>query len=401
MFLIESLLTLLLALSITGSPIEVRNSTIILPLTRRSNGTIDLVQHDKARVAALQDYRAESISIFRDSAWGKYSVTLSVGSPPRTYNVIVDTGSAVTWIGASSPYSETGVSTGQGVRALYSGIPGGPSSSFSGTIFRDTVTLGGGLAILNYDLAVAYTWNNVISDGVLGLGPEDLTLNTLTDRPGVTYPTFTNCLVSAGAIDHNIVGIFFRPTPNLDTNVGELSFGGVDYTKFIGSIVYTPVTEITPSANYWGIDQSITYGDTEILDNAAGFIDSGTTFIKIAPYAYHRYQAATGATFDQPTGLLRITLDRYNVLQVLQFRMSHKTLSLVANAQIWPRSINNKLTGGETDGIYLIIANLGTAARPGLDFVVGYTFMQRFYIVLNDHFGVGFAETPFTTADIN
>ncbi|KAG2364623.1 aspartic peptidase domain-containing protein [Suillus spraguei] len=408
MFFTTFLLTLLLALSITGSPVEVRNSTITLALTRKlnlSNDTIDLVQEDKARVAAIKDYhthgrRAESISmLFTRSC--KYTAALSVGIPPRTYNLLVDTGSATTWIGAKTPYGQTGVDTGQRVGVTY-GVTGGRILSFSGTIFRDTVTLGGGLTIPNYDLAVASTWSNIRYDGILGLGPQDLTVKTLTDSPDDRYPTFTDCLVKAGVIDHHIVGIFFRPTTgNPDTDVGELSFGDIDYTKITSNIVYIPITEITPSANFWGIDQSITYGDTDILDEVAGIIDSGSSFIKIAPYAYRRYRIATGATFDEPTGLLRITLDRYNDLQPLNFHMSQQTLTLVPNAQIWPRSLNQKLRGGEIDGIYLIMKNLGRATHRGFGFIAGYLFMQRFYTVLNDDLGVGFATTPFTDAITN
>ncbi|KAG2357767.1 hypothetical protein BDR07DRAFT_1490289 [Suillus spraguei] len=413
MFFTTFLLTLLLALSITGSLVEVRNSTITLPLTRKlnfSNDTIDLVQEDKARVAAFKDYhthdrRAESIFMLFTRRC-RYTVALSVGSPPGPVNnVVVDTGSAVTWIGAKTPYGQTGVDTGQRVGVTY-GVTGGRISSFSGTIFRDTVTLGSGLTIPNYDLAVASTWSNIRYDGILGLGPQDSTFDSLTDSPNDRYPTFTDCLVNAGVIDHNIVGIFFRPTTgNPYTDVGELSFGDIDYTKITGNVVYTPITDASASAEFWGIDQSITYGHRSILYETAGIIDTGARYIYIAPYAYRRYRIATGATFDEPTGLLRITPGRYSDLQPLIFHMSQhfaqQTLTLVPNAQIWPRSLNQKLRGGEIDGIYLIMKNLGGATRRGFGFIAGYTFMQRFYTVLNDDLGVGFATTPFTDAITN
>src|SRR6267154_5330383 len=49
------LTTLILALSIAALPIEVRNSLITLPIARRlntANGTINISQHDQARVDA-------------------------------------------------------------------------------------------------------------------------------------------------------------------------------------------------------------------------------------------------------------------------------------------------------------------------------------------------------------
>ncbi|KAG2357777.1 aspartic peptidase domain-containing protein [Suillus spraguei] len=401
MFLTASFLTLLLALSITGSPVEVRNSPIILPLARRldfSNGTIDLVQHDKARVAALSthDRRAES-GILTAFGYFRYIAALNVGFPPRSYYLMVDTGSSITWIGASTPYVRTPTSfnTRQGVRANY-GV-GGFSASFS-----DTVTLGRGLTIPDYELAVASTSLNVIYDGVLGLGPRDLTVNTLTNNPGATYPTFTDRLVNVGAIDHNIIGIFFRPTTgNQDNDIGELSFGQPDYTKCTIIVLFQSDHQHPPSARYWGIDLSITYNNRVILFPTAGIIDTGTTLIQIPTDAYRRYQIATGATFDEPTGLLRITLDRYNDLQPLNFHMSQQTLTLIPDAQIWPRALNGMLPG-DNDAIYLIIGNIGTATGRGFDFMIGYTFMQRFYTVLyGDHIGVGFATTPFTNLIVN
>ncbi|KAG2354219.1 aspartic peptidase domain-containing protein [Suillus spraguei] len=400
MFLTVSFLTLLLALSITGSPLEVRNSPIIIPLTRSLNffnGTTDLVQHDKARVAAFRDYnthgrRAESIPTPFDS-FGGYSVEIGVGSPPTSYKLAVASASAVTWIGARTPYDKTGVDTTVRVGETY-----------GGTFLINTVTLGHGLTIPNYALAVASTLRNFgIYEGILGIGPRDLTANTLIDDPPATYSTFTDWLVTAGAIRQNIVGIFFQPiTGNGDTNVGELAFGEPDYTKCTSNIIYTDVTNNPRSKKYWGIDQRITYGDTDILLPTAGVIDTGSSFIYITPDAYGRYRAATGATIDQPTGLLRITPDQYNALKDLKFYIGKGVFSLIPNAQIWPRSLNYKTPGAENDGIYLIIKGLGTSTGTGFDFIIGYTFMQRFYTILDrDNRKVGFALTSFTYATTN
>ncbi|KAG2352737.1 aspartic peptidase domain-containing protein [Suillus spraguei] len=387
MFLCAPLLALLLALSITGSPVEVRNSPIDHPLARRldfSNGTIDLMQHDKARVAASREYhthgrRAENIPVVL-AGEGKYVAALAVGSPVTTYYVVVDTGSAVTWIGGLTPYYETGVNTRQRVQEIYG--EGDDGSSFSGTIFLDTVTLGGELTIPDYKLAVA-----------------SKTKTTLKGKPG-TYPTFTECLVDEGDIGHNLVGIFFQPlSEDEDTHIGELTFGEIDHTKYTDDIVYAP---ITASSKFWNIKQSITYGNTIILDDFPGIIDTGSNYIYLASDAYDKYKIETGAAFDEPTGLLRITRQQYTDLRELKFHINKKIFTLTSNAQIWPRSLNLKLFGAEKDGIYLIIDKLSTKTGAGLDFMLGYTFMQRFYTVLDgDNRRVGFAPTPFTSATTN
>ncbi|KAG2358187.1 aspartic peptidase domain-containing protein [Suillus spraguei] len=396
MFLTVSFLTLLLALSITGSPVEVRNSPTILPLTRRldfSNGTIDL-DHN------MHGKRVESIPMLFSR--GRHIVALDVGNPPTTYNLVVDTGSAVTWIGGGTQYDGTGVNTGRGVKVSYGG---GQFSvaSFSGTFFVETVTLRDGLTIPNYELAVASTVSNFRFDGILGLAPPDITVNTLTNDPSATYPTFTDWLVTAGAIRQNIVGIFFRPlTGDRNTDAGGLAFGEPDYTKCTSNIVYTDITNTRRSKKYWGIDQRITYGNKNILLRTAGIIDTGSCFIYIASDAYRRYQAATGATFHEQADLLRMTPRQYRALRDLKFYIGNGVFSLTPNAQIWPRSLNSIIPGAENNSIYLIIKSMGTPTGAGLDFIVGWTFMQRFYTVLDrDNRKVGFAMTSFTHATTN
>ena len=47
-------------------------------------------------------------------------------------------------------------------------------------------------------------------------------------------------LVSQGTIKKNVIGVFFEPsnsTSNINMN-GELTFGGINSTKFIGDITY-------------------------------------------------------------------------------------------------------------------------------------------------------------------
>ncbi|KAG2352435.1 aspartic proteinase [Suillus spraguei] len=402
MFLTVSFLTLLLALSITGSPVEVRDSPIILPLTRRlnsSNGTINLVQHDKACVATFRDYNmhgrcAESIPM--TYSWGRYIVALNVGSPPTTYKLAVDCGSAVTWIGTGTPYGETGFNTRRGMKESYGGSEFPSTTSFSGTFFIDTVTLSHGITIPNYELAVASTVSNFRdSDSVLGIGPQDLTVSTLTNDLPAAYPTFTDWLVTAGAICQNIVGMFFQPLRTGDGDTGQLAFGEPDYTK--------DITNTRHSQRYWGLDQRIMYGnrDINILFPTAGIIDTGCNFIYIASDAYGRYRAAIGATINKWNGLLHITSRQYSALQELKFHIGNIFFSLSPNTQIWPRSLNHRIHA-EKDDIYLIIKTLSMPTGAGLDFIIGWTFMQRFYTVLDhDNRKIGFAMTSFTYATTN
>ncbi|KAG1724851.1 aspartic peptidase domain-containing protein [Suillus lakei] len=380
MFPAASLLTtLLLALSIAASPVEIRDSPITLPIARRLNtsgGTINLLQHDQGRATALKAVSGSTLS----RRTGSIPVTndaFGVGSPATTYNLIVDTGSSNTWVGCHHP--PVAVSYGSG--------------SFSGTEYTDTVTLGSGLTITQQSIAGV--------DGILGIGPLDLTQGTLTNSPATTIPTVTQNLYTQGTISQMVVGVSFEPTTSQSVTNGELTFGGTDATKYTGTIAYTPLTTTYPASYYWGINESITYGATTILSATAGIVDTGTTLILIASNAFSTYRSATGATLDQRTGLLRITSTQYSALRNLNFNVGSNTYALTPNGQIWPRALNTYI-GGSTSYIYLVVNSIGTPSGRGLDFINGYTFLERFYSVFDTtNSRVGFATTAYTTATTN
>ena len=62
----------------------------------------------------------------------------------------------------------------------------------------------------------------------------------------------------------------------------------------------------------------------------------------------------------------------------------------------------NTAFGGDDDSVYLVVGDLGSNTGEGLDFVDGFTFLQRFYsvyVATNNKFGL--ATTPFTNATTN
>ncbi|KAG2070089.1 acid protease [Suillus decipiens] len=402
MFFAACLLTLL-TLSITGSPVEIRNSRITLPMTRRpkvSNST-NLVQRDEARVAAFMDYSTHDrrTHIPATNHHTRYTVSVGIGDPATVYNLIVDTGSANTWVGAATPYVATGTSTNlrQPVGQTYG------SASFEGIEFLDYVTVGPGLTVVLQSIGVASEVRGISdSDGVLGIGPVATTLGSLKDMPTEPVPTVTNSLYGQGTISREILGIFFQPyRGSVAATGGQITFGGTDPAMHDSNIAYTPITNSMRSRKYWGINQSITYGPGEILGLTAGILDCGTTFILIATDAYVRYRFATGARYDRATELLTISEDQFGDLYYLNFHINGETYSFTPDAQIWPRSLNTVI-GGHQGSIYLIICDIGTRSGSGLDFHNGYVFMQRFYTVLDTTMSrVGFATTAFTYAATN
>ncbi|KAI0076323.1 acid protease [Panus rudis PR-1116 ss-1] len=326
-----------------------------------------------------------------------YTASVGVGTPPTDYTLLIDTGSSNTWVGADKKYVKTSSSqsTGSKVNVSYG------SGSFSGTEFIDTVTLSPSLVVQKQSIGVATTAQGFQGvDGILGIGPVDLTEGTVSNTQVV--PTVTDNLFAQGEISSNSIGIFYQPTTGENTVNGELNFGGVDSSRITGDVNFVPITSTSPASHYWGIDQSIKYGNNkEVLNTTAGIVDTGTTLLLLATDAFQAYERATGAKLDTSTGLLTITESQFENLQSLFFNIGGVTYELTTNAQIWPRNLNTTI-GGEEGKIYLVTADLGSPSGQGLDFIDGFVFLQRFYSVYDTgNAQVGFATTSFTNAQTN
>lgn len=222
----------------------------------------------------------------------------------------------------------------------------------------DTITLSPYLVIENQGIGVASLTQGFAGvDGILGIGPLDLTVGTLGSSSD-SIPTVTGNLFSQGKIPSNLVSVSYNPITNASTVNGEIIFGDTDPNAFTGDITFTPLTATSPASEFWGIDQSVTYGtDVPLLSSTAGIVDTGTTLVLLASDAFETYQASTGATVDENTGLLQITESQLDNLQSLFFDIGGETFELTPNAQLWPRSLNTIL-GGDEDSILLIVADV-------------------------------------------
>ncbi|KAG2103766.1 acid protease [Suillus discolor] len=397
----SSLLALLalafLSLSASALPRpRTASTTAALKLAVRINsyGIKNIAAADRARLKVLQ--AGGSSSVNASNTVTTYTADVGVGSPATYYTLLVDTGSSNTWIGSNKAYKQT--TTSRDTLHKFK-VPYADGSSVSGEEYTDTVTLNSDLVVNSQSIGVASQASQMGSlDGILGLGPVDLTQGLVDDTSEVA--TVMDNLYTQKTISSEVLGVFFAPASSSDSS-GELTFGSYDASKITGRINYVPVTSVFPASTYWGIDQSIMYGSTPILDETAGIVDTGTTLILIASDAFSVYQSATGAILDKTTGLLQISSDQYEQLASLYFTIGGIAYELTPNGQIWPRSLNSAI-GGTTDGIYLVVSDSGDSSGSGLDFTNGYCFLERFYSVYDTtNSQVGFATTEYTYATTN
>ncbi|KAI0752478.1 family A1 protease [Daedaleopsis nitida] len=401
-----------LAAALCAEALHIRRDSVpvTLPFVRRLNttGISKLLDIDQARAKTLKARASKGPSALQQNAIFDapatnqavdYTTTVTVGK--QDFTLLIDTGSSNTWVGAqllTHPFVPTlgHEPTGNLVSVTYG------SGFFIGSEFTGDVKLGD-LTIKSQSYGAALLAEGFSDvDGILGIGPVALTCGTLI--PNVDcIPTVTDNAFSQGAISAHEIGISFEPTTSLDNANGELTFGGIDSTKFTGPLNFVPITSTSPANEFVGIDQSITYGEagTTVLPATSGITDTGTTLLLIASDAFATYQNLTGATADANTGLLRLTPEQFANLQSLFFHIGDNTFEFTPNAQIWPRALNSAI-GGDADGIFLVLNDLGSLSGEGLDFIDGMTFLERFYYVFDiANSRVGFATTPFTDAMTN
>ncbi|KAJ6508368.1 acid protease [Mycena sanguinolenta] len=325
-----------------------------------------------------------------------YLASVGFGKPATSCELLIDTGSSNTWVMRSSR-KDTPACTD--TRKKFSITYG--KGQTEGTMCTDQVTLCPSLVIEEQMVGLADQASDMAGTaGILGIGPVDLTVGSTADKAEIA--TVTDNCVKQGLMEVEAIGISYRPT-TADGNgmTGYLCFGGADAKMYTGDLNYVPVTKTQPACLYWGHDQSISYDGQEIMALTSGIADTGTTLCMLPQSTFLAYQKATGATLDDATGLLCFTEEQFKNVKSMMFNIGGVQYELIPDAQLWPRSQNESI-GGAKDKIYSIFASMGQMENQGLDFINGYTFLQRFYSCYDTtNSRLGFATTQDTMAQTN
>ncbi|TGO07532.1 hypothetical protein BTUL_0268g00020 [Botrytis tulipae] len=385
--LFTSLLAFAGAAAVSASPVAQVKSAV-LPLTKNHNVTSikNIVDKGQARLnkvngIATSAKRATAVSsgaVTNDDM--SYIAPVVIGG--ATYSLIVDTGSSNTWCGAQSSCEEssTGVASGGSVSVAYG------SGSFSGTEYTDVVSFGG-LTVKSQSIGAADSASGFDTvDGILGVGPADLTQGTVSGLN--TVPTFMDNLKSQGSIASEVLGVYFKPesgSDDDDTN-GELTLGGVDTTKYTGALTYFPKATSGAVSSYWGINiAGFTYGTTSLETSGSGIVDTGTTLIYIPTAAYNKFLTASGGRTDSSSGLAVFTAKPTANFSV---KFGTTTYTLTPAQYLVPTAQYSSF--GLTSGKYYAWINDGGSS--GINTIIGQKFLEQYYSVFDTtNSRIGFA----------
>mmetsp|Transcript_1556 Transcript_1556/g.3150 ORF Transcript_1556/g.3150 Transcript_1556/m.3150 type:complete len:407 (+) Transcript_1556:110-1330(+) len=336
----------------------------------------------RGEAATLQKGESESI---KDYANAQYYGTISIGTPPQSFQVIFDTGSSNLWvpkvgckhcglpfIGKKSKYdhqtSSTYLEDGTDFEIMYG------SGSVSGYFSKDSVTIADDIIIEGQrfgeiqdagGLGIAYSLGKF--DGILGLGFTSISIDGATT-------VFENAL-KQNKLDQPIFSFYLG-----DNAPGELTFGGYDSSKFEGDLNYVHLD----AATYWQITMDkVAAGDFEkkSSDKITAIVDSGTSLLTGPKADVAKIAEAVGAT--------------RNI--VGEYTIDCKKLDDIPDVVFTIGGVDYTIPGKNT-----VIQAQGTClfAFMGLDFpapgpqwILGDVFMREYYTVFNyNDKSIGFAK---------
>jgi len=273
---------------------------------------------------------ANSLGLDIEAADVGYIATVQIGTPSRDFKILMDSGSADFWVGAENCQAAAQQAAGA-ARSIQrrkggQGTTGGAqgcgnhlflgtqsSSSFvdsqnpfqvtygsgavAGTIVTDSVSVAG-LALNNHTFGTAQQetvqFTGAPFDGLMGLAQ-----STLSEQKTLTP---VEALAQQGLISDAITSYKISRLAD-QKNDGEVTFGGLDQTKFDPATL-TTFANVNKQGFWEGDMPSVTVnGQDTGLQGRTAILDTGTTLI-IAPAqdAATIHQAITGAQSDGQGG---------------------------------------------------------------------------------------------------
>jgi len=251
----------------------------------------------------------------------QYFSEITIGTPPQSFKVVLDTGSSNLWVPSSecgsiacylhtkydSSSSSTYKKNGSDFEIRYG------SGSLSGFVSEDTMTIGD-LKVKNQIFAeateepgLAFAFGRF--DGILGLGFDTISVNKIV-------PPFYN-MIDQGLLDEPVFAFYLGDTNNGEES--EATFGGVNKDHYTGKMTNIPLRRKA----YWEVDlDAITFGDaTAELDNTGVILDTGTSLIALPSTLAELLNKEMGAKKGY-NGQYTVECDKRDSLPDMSFTLS-------------------------------------------------------------------------------
>ncbi|KAH7910536.1 aspartic peptidase domain-containing protein [Hygrophoropsis aurantiaca] len=218
-----------------------------------------------------------------------YYATITTGTPPQSFDVLLDTGTTDFWIGTEacttcgsvSPLFDTTSSSSFKTLTSAANITYN-ARTVSGMIAQDTITLGSFTVAqqtfpINPVFSVAVNHStNTLANGISGI-------MGLAFRPASAFdeaPFWENLVNNNQA--NNVMSFHYTRAEDNPSNGGAFVLGGTDSSLYIGQIEYQPVPEPQgPTPNYWQLPVTAltVQGKSISVPTGNAIIDTGSPYL--------------------------------------------------------------------------------------------------------------------------
>ncbi|CCD25027.1 proteinase A NDAI_0E02105 [Naumovozyma dairenensis CBS 421] len=314
----------------------------------------------------------------------QYFADITLGTPPQSFKVILDTGSSNLWVPS--------VECGSLACYLHSKYDHDKSSSYKpngtdfairygtgsleGYISQDTLNIGD-LNIPKQDFAEATSEPGLTFafgkfDGILGLAYDSISVNKVV-------PPFYNA-IEQELLDEKKFAFYLGDANKKSEDGGEITIGGIDKTKFKGDIDWLPVRRKA----YWEVKfEGIGLGDQFAeLENHGAAIDTGTSLIALPSGLAEIINTEIGAKKGW-TGQYTVECDARPNLPDLTFNFNGK------NFTIGPYDYTLEVSGSCISAIM----PMDFPEPVGPMAIIGDAFLRKYYSIYDlENNAVGLAE---------
>lgn len=346
---------------------------LVTPLTLTTKLT--RTEHQSAKVAdlgakfGLQGVDPQRLTNYQNA---QYFGTIGLGEPAQEFKVIFDTGSSNLWIPSKlcksiacrlhKKYDHTEssayVANGTALVLAYG------SGACDGILSQDTLTIGStpitGVTFGEMTKEGSISFIAGKFDGILGLGFPEIAAD------GVLPPFQT--MIKDGLVSSSF-GVYL--SANQGDDGGEITWGGVDSSKFTGDFTYVPVTR----RGYWQIEvQNVFIGD-EVLQKGPfqAIVDTGTS-LQILPADVVKTLTTEIGAKPLAAGEFTVDCDARSAMPTMTYQISGKNYTLTAEDYTI-----------DIQGQCLVGASGMDLSQVGLQGILGDIFMRKVYT----HFDYG------------
>ncbi|KAK4175965.1 aspartic peptidase domain-containing protein [Triangularia setosa] len=331
-----------------------------------------------------------SVEVDLDNQKTLYFINGTVGTPPISLRLHLDTGSSDLWVNTASSslclqpsapckyagtYSANSSSTYEYVGSWFN-ISYVDGSGASGDYVSDTVTLGDA-ALNRLQFGIGYSSNN--AQGILGIGypVNEVQVGRAEMKP---YNNFPAQMVAEGLIQTNAYSLWLN---DLDANTGSILFGGVDTEKFIPPLYSLPVeSEAGVYAEFMITLTKLALGSAQISDDLAlaVLLDTGSSLTYLPDSMVQDIFNLVNAQYDPNSNAAYVPCSLANDNStLLSFTFTSPTINVEMNELVLDLVTSSGKRPVFSDGTEACLFGIAPAGE-GTN-VLGDTFLRSAYVV--------------------